>query len=117
MLLSSKVKDLDEGQKYLATFYLSVSSSGNLHAKRNIDHAFKTKTKTKRANLTKTKQCVGTCGVFTILLMSCLRAQIVQRERKGHLRLLRIFLLFVSRLFLALTLCLSSKISTPVQSE
>ena len=60
MLLSSRGKDLDERQKYLATFYFSVSSSVNLHAKR-IDHAFKTETKTKRANLTKTKQCVLHC--------------------------------------------------------
>ena len=83
MLLSSKVKDLDERQKYLATFYLSVSSSGNLHAKRNIDHAFKTKTKTKRANLTKTKQCAGTCGVFTILLCHAnLSLEILEKRNK-----------------------------------
>ena len=49
---------MDERQKYLATFYFSVSSCVNLHAKRNIDHAVQTETKTKRANLTKTKQCV-----------------------------------------------------------
>ena len=32
---------MDERQKYLTTFYLSVTSCVNLHAKRNIDHAFK----------------------------------------------------------------------------
>ena len=39
--------------------YLGVLSFVSLHTKRDIDHTFKTKTKTKRANLTKTKHSVS----------------------------------------------------------
>ena len=39
--------------------YLGVLSFVSLHTKRDIDHTFKIKTKTKRANLTKTKHSVS----------------------------------------------------------
>ena len=51
-----------EISNYLSFFFnycsLGVLSSLNLHTMRDIDHTFKIKTKTKRANLTKTKHSV-----------------------------------------------------------
>ena len=55
-------------KKYLAKFrYTFVCyTCVNLRAKRDVDHAFKTKTKPKRANSTKTKHSMSLHGVKII---------------------------------------------------
>ena len=53
------MKEISNNISFFFNCYLGVLSFVSLHTKREIDHTFKTKTKTKRANLTKTKHSVS----------------------------------------------------------